>query len=155
MQPDNQHQEEGLEAPPTLIAALRQLPQPPVFVPPTVNEAVLRAAERHLQKPERARPRWLRWMLPWAATAAAAVVFLSIIIPHFATRPGSNPALTRADFNRDGQVDILDAFALARQLKSGTPAPPQFDVNGDGKVDEKDVATLAARAVSLEKGGRS
>jgi hypothetical protein len=52
-------------------------------------------------------------------------------------------------------VDILDAFALARQLKQGGSGNLQLDVNGDGVVDERDVAALAARAVKLERGGRS
>jgi hypothetical protein len=30
-----------------------------------------------------------------------------------------------------------------------------LDINVDGVVDERDVATLAAKAVSLGKGGRS
>ena len=59
------------------------------------------------------------------------------------------------DLNHDGQVDILDAFALARQLKESAQSNLQLDMNGDGVVDERDVATLAARAVSLGKGGRS
>ena len=50
---------------------------------------------------------------------------------------------------------VLDAFALARELKSKPHPNPQLDINGDGVVDEQDVATLAARAVSLGKGGRS
>ena len=53
------------------------------------------------------------------------------------------------------QVDILDAFALARQLKLGGTRNPQLDLNGDGVVDERDVASIAARAVKLEQGGRS
>jgi hypothetical protein len=52
-------------------------------------------------------------------------------------------------------VDILDAFALARQMKGGGDLGAKFDVNGDGKVDEGDVATLATKAVQLERGGRS
>jgi hypothetical protein len=52
-------------------------------------------------------------------------------------------------------VDILDAFALARQLKSGLVPGPGQDINGDGVVDERDVETIAAQAVRLQKGGHS
>jgi hypothetical protein len=59
------------------------------------------------------------------------------------------------DLNRDGVVDMLDAFALARQLEPGQAPRPQLDFNGDGRVDERDVQALAAQAVSLEAGGNS
>ena len=59
------------------------------------------------------------------------------------------------DLNGDGQVDMLDAFALARELQQGQTPRPQLDLNGDGVVDERDVQVLANRAVSLEAGGHS
>jgi hypothetical protein len=52
-------------------------------------------------------------------------------------------------------VDILDAFALARQLKQRGTKNLQLDANGDGVVDDRDVSALAARAVRLERGGHS
>jgi hypothetical protein len=187
---NNQHYpDEALEAPPKLVAALKRLPQEPVFIPATADEAVLRAARKLLspkatgtecagsraqQAPSRLalravpglswlrtllRPRTsaLRW-LPWVSVAAAAVVLL-IAIPQFSKRPAPAPArdsvFARRDLNRDGPVDILDAFALARQLKQGGTKNLQLDVNGDGVVDERDVAAIAARAVKLDKGGHS
>ena len=59
------------------------------------------------------------------------------------------------DVNRDGQVDILDAFALARKVQQGISADKKLDLNGDGVIDDKDVATIAGHAVKLEHGGRS
>ncbi len=198
---NNQHRQgEALEAPPRLVAALKRLPKAPVFIPPTADEAVLRAAQRHLAAnatgPECARPRaqqpptrsarWevlkLRWLrmllrpgtgalrrnrqagprwtglLPWAATAAA-VILLVVAVPQFFKQPAPGPSrdstFARGDLNHDGRVDILDAFALARELKQGRAKNLQLDVNGDGVVDERDVAALAARAVKLEQGGHS
>jgi hypothetical protein len=198
---NNQHdRDEALEAPPQLVSALRRLPGKPVFIPPTADEAVLRAARRHLTQPRelwvgwfrriwrgpggraekddllslalsskggegngaaaggrRDAPGWFRF-LPWVAGAAAALLLLAAI-PQFFKRPAPGPgrdaAFARGDLNRDGHVDILDAFALARQLKLGGTRNLQLDVNGDGVVDERDVAALAARAVKLEQGGRS
>jgi hypothetical protein len=84
---------------------------------------------------------------------------LLVIIPQSLRKPGAPPTaaprFAHEDINHDGQVDILDAFALARQLKAGATPNPQLDLNGDGVVDERDLAAVAARAVSLEKGGRS
>jgi hypothetical protein len=198
---DNQHdRDEGLEAPPQLVSALQRLPREPVFIPPTADEAILRAARRHLTQPgeswvgwfqriwrgsggraekdgllslalsskggegsgaaareQRDVPGWIRF-LPWVAGAAAALLLLAAI-PQFLKRPAPGPgrdsAFARGDLNHDGRVDILDAFALARQLQSGGTRNLQLDVNGDGVVDERDVAALAARAVKLEQGGRS
>jgi hypothetical protein len=85
-------------------------------------------------------------------------VLLAAILLFF-VRPGPPPArdsaFARGDLNHDGHVDIVDAFALARQLKQGGTRNLQLDLNGDGVVDERDVAALAARAVKLEQGGHS
>ena len=154
---NNQHNpDEALEAPPKLVAALKRLPQEPVFIPPTADEAVLRAARKHLEGPRHSRPGWLRFM-PWAAATAA--ILLLVAIPQFAKRPALAPArhsaFARWDLNQDGRVDILDAFALARELKQGQARGLQRDANGDGVVDDRDVAAIAARAVKLERGGHS
>jgi hypothetical protein len=158
MRDHNQHhQDDELEAPPQLVSALKRLPREAVFIPTTADEAVLQAARRYLARPEESRPGWL-WFLPWVAAAAAAILLLAAI-PQFFKQPapglGRESAFARGDLNQDGRVDILDAFALARQLKVNGARNLQLDVNGDGIVDERDVAALAARAVKLEQGGRS
>jgi hypothetical protein len=156
--PDNQphDQDEAFDAPPRLVSALKRLPQEPVFIPPTLDEAVLRAARRHLEGQRQARPGWLR-LMPWV-TAAAAIVLLASI-PRFFKQPAPGPArdavLARWDLDQDGRLDILDAFALARELRQGGTRKMQWDVDGDGVVDERDVAAIAARAVKLEQGGPS
>ncbi len=155
---NHQHQEdEALQAPPGLVSALKELPQEPSFIPATLDEAVLRAAQQQLSRPEGRRVKWIGWM-PWLA-ATGAVILLLAVIPSFSKKPASvavyRTSIAREDLNHDGRVDILDAFALARQLRSGTRPDPQLDLNGDGVVDERDVATLAAQAVKLEKGGHS
>jgi hypothetical protein len=158
---NNPHdQDEGLEAPPQLVSALKRLPQEPVFIPPTADAAILRAARKHLTQPVNGRRGWLGWFrfMPWVAGAAATILLLAAI-PQFFKQPVPGPArdsaFTRGDLNHDGHVDILDAFALARRLKQGETKNLQLDLNGDGIVDERDVAALAARAVKLEQGGHS
>ncbi len=151
--PDNnqRHAGEAVEAPARLVAALKRLPQEPLFIPPTLNEAVLRAARRHLEKPRPERVVWLRWM-PWAA--AAAIVLLAALpqlINRHRAQPAGYSALAGGDLNHDGRMDILDAFALARQLKQGGTPDLQLDLDKDGVVDDRDVAALAARAVKLEQ----
>jgi Dockerin type I domain len=150
--PENNPEGDEFKAPARLVTALRQLPRPNVFVPPTVDDTVLRAARRQF---EQRRARSFRF-LPWLAAAAGIV--LVIFIPRYFSKPGFGPGDVRfanEDLNHDGQVDILDAFTLARRLKAGAAANPQFDINHDGVVDQRDVATLAAHAVKLVKGGHS
>lgn len=146
-EPDDQ----GLEAPERLISAL-QKPRRGIFVPRTVDEAILRAARAQLTPPAPRALKWLRFA-PWAAGAAALLAGLVLLVQ----TPRRNPteAIAREDLNRDGRVDILDAFTLAKTLEGSAPAPPTPDLNGDGRVDQGDVAYLAAEAVKLQKGGRS
>ena len=150
------HPDEALEAPPRLVAALQRLSQEAVFIPPTADEAVLWAARRHLERPRQVGWGWFRF-LPWVAAAATVVLILALPLcfKQRAPGPSRDPTLARGDLNHDGRVDVLDAFALARQLKQGKGKDLQLDLNGDGVVDERDVETLAARAVKLDQGGRS
>jgi hypothetical protein len=142
---------EALGAPPGFIAALKGLPQEPLFIPPTVDEAVLRAARERLASPERTRFMWFNWR-PWLAAATAAVLLLLVIwLP--SAKSTRTPGLEiSGDLNHDGRLDILDAFSLARTLQAGGVDDGHLDLNGDGRVDAADVASLAARAVKLDKG---
>jgi hypothetical protein len=144
--PDN-HQEQderALQAPKRLVSALKRLPRDPLFIPPTVDEAILRAAAQHLDQKAGPRFRWVRFLS--FATAAAAAVILVLALPLM------RHPVVQIDTRR---VDILDAFALARQLRDGAHPGVEMDLNHDGVVDTKDVTALAERAVSLGKGGRS
>lgn len=151
--PNTRHDGEAPNAPARLVAALKEPPPRRVFVPPTVDDAVLAAARRHLARPPRfgfagLRP-WLFW--PAAATVGIALIGIGLFL---ARQAGWPPEFAREDINRDGQVDILDAFALARAVRGGDQ-PSSLDLNGDGTVDGRDAEQIAAQAVKLEKGGRS
>jgi hypothetical protein len=144
--------EQNLDAPPKLVAALKHAARREMFVPPSVDRAILAAARAQLepiQKPSSsARRRWLLW--PAFVTACiAGVLIVRLTATHEQTQ------FSREDLNHDGKVDILDSFAVAREIKNGQRAPKAFDVNGDGVVDELDVNQIAAHAVSLGKESRS
>lgn len=87
----------------------------------------------------------------WGGVAVTIVAVGALVWlgghPRFAARP--------EDLNADGMVDMLDAFALARELQQNPASHPQLDLNADGVVDQRDVQELAARAVRLDQGGRS
>jgi hypothetical protein len=146
----NQPDSENVEAPAKLVAALKESSRREIFVPPYVDRAVLAAARAQLTRSKKANAAgFRRWMLWPALVAGCAIVVLLV-------RTLTTPVpFAREDLNRDGKVDILDSFALARELKSGRSLPASMDVNGDGVVDERDVTSIAGRAVVLGKEGRS
>ena len=133
---------------------------PDVAVPPAVDAAVMARARGHL-----GRRRWrgpaLRWAAAAAAAAAAAVFVL--VMPALTSREApeaSRPAPMvakaapglRDDINGDGQVDVLDAFALARSVENKQKLAAAWDLNRDGVVDRKDADAVAMAAVSLKRG---
>jgi hypothetical protein len=152
--PEDNHSAEN-QAPAKLAAALKRLPEQPLFIPPLLDEAVLQAARRHLLRPT--KPKWFR-LVPWTASAATAMLVLAVgayFLWQSHSVPGNGSSFAHEDVNPDGQVDILDAFALARQIQAGGTIDRRYDINGDGVVDWRDVEAIAARAVRLGKGGHS
>jgi Dockerin type I domain len=141
-----QQPEQEFDAPPKLAAALKDVSYPELFVPPYIDAAVLKAARQHLVKP--AKPRRFRPWVLWPALAAGCV--LIVCAARLLTTSGQSH-YAREDLNHDGKVDILDSFALARELKSGKHLPATYDVNGDGVIDERDVLLIATHAVKLNK----
>ncbi len=142
-------------------------------VPANIDRAVVGAARRHLVRPQ-PRLQWLRWAMPTAAAAAVIVVASVLFLTHgprraAVTQPsesqtdvgwglphrhfvgGLKPTLL-ADVDRNGRVDILDAFKLARNIDSGCVADNTWDLNGDGLVNREDVDKVAFAAVRLDKG---
>ena len=143
---DQDDSEQNLEASPRLVSALKEISNREIFIPSHVDHAILKAAQERLAPRAKARfGNFHRWML-WPALAAACV-FVACAAWLLTTRPH----YARDDLNRDGKVDILDAFALARQLKSSAHLSSTLDINGDGVVDGRDVALIAAHAVQLKK----
>jgi hypothetical protein len=128
------------ELPGRLSGELKGLYGQSPVVPREVDEAILRMAGHRM-----ARQRRMRLMLRWAgAASAAAVVMLAVwLMPR-----GSAPLQTR-------QVNILDAFEVARAIDHHQPLKKQWDVNHDGVVDQKDVDWMAQQAVRLKPEERS
>ena len=76
--------------------------------------------------------------------AAAAVLFLAL-----SPKSIDGPRETVAqNLDGNGRVDILDAFVMAREIRSGR-GQVIHDVNGDGQLDQADINEIAQRAVML------
>lgn len=153
-QPNPEGDEKDLNAPARLGEALRGLWKETVLIPASVDEKILAEARTWLAEVRRQAQR--RKVAGWMAMAASVV--LSALVAQAVFHRGlfaERREYAREDLNHDGNVDILDAFQLARELKRGGTVDASRDFNRDGKVDAADVDFLAARAVSLGKGGPS
>ena len=109
-------------------------------VPPEIDRAILNKASQKLARP-RKRLHILRWIGP--AAAAAAIIIFAFVFTNQSTP---------ADIDRNGRVDILDAFKLAKHIQSESKPNKKWDINGDGLVNQEDVDSIALVAVSLDKG---
>ena len=114
-------------------------------VPPAIDQRILNHARARIIG--RRRPLLLRW-----AAAAAAVVAVVVWVGTVSTPPNAHVASALpADIDGNGQVNILDALVLARQVDSHRS--DARDVNRDGAADRRDVDAVAMLAVNLQRGG--
>jgi predicted anti-sigma-YlaC factor YlaD len=124
---------------------------PPAVLVPRARDAAIRAAIPQVRPAHRART--LLFVL--APVAAAAAIALFVLWPRGdrSAEPAPPPRVALApsqpgDVNRDGVIDVRDAYALARALQGGREQAT-WDVTGDGQVDRGDVDWIAMAAVSL------
>lgn len=171
MNNEKRHFEEelGFDVSPRFSKDLSEVFTPGQDVPSNINRTIVETARRHLV---RRQPKlwWVRWAVP--ATAAAAVIVAASIwwviydhgrqvarTSHSEVAKDSSQVYeslrawpAQADIDRNGRVDILDAFKLARHIESGRQTDKLWDINGDGIINRKDVDKVAFAAVRLDKG---
>ncbi len=168
----NRHFDEDLDltVSPKLSEDLNTLFKPQFSVPPEVDRAVMDQANRRLVQRHWHR-RIFHHISLWRVAAAAAVIIFAFSL-NLTQEHGpstSRTVLVKAqaiDIDRNGRVDILDAFKLARHIESaestdkglspvsstGQALRKQgWDINGDGLVDRNDVDLVALSAVRLDK----
>lgn len=124
-----------------------------IKIPQEVDQAVLREATKALARTERTRFTYGK-PIAWLAAAASLtlVIWISGLFRSSTTTPlQATVASTPGDVDRNGRVDILDAFQLARELDDDI-APTAGDINADGVIDRADVEAIAMKAVTLEQG---
>ena len=144
--------------------------KPQFSVPPEVDRAIMDQTRQQLIK-RHWRHRIFRHISIWRVAAAAAIIIFAFSL-NLTQKPG--PTTTSSfiveaqavDIDRNGRVDILDAFKLARYVESadltdkslspvsstGQALRKQgWDINEDGVVNRKDVDLVALAAVRLNK----
>jgi len=155
---------------PKLSEDLNTLFKPQFSVPPELDRAIMDQANRRLVQ-RHWRHRVFRHISLWRIAAAAAVIIFAFSL-NLTEKPGPTTSQTNlveaqaVDIDRNGRVDILDAFKLARHIESAdrtkTNLSPVssagqalreqgWDINGDGLVDRNDVDQVALAAVRLDK----
>lgn len=143
------------------LATALSMPVPEAPIPPERDAAILDIADqaaRHI----RGRRRRFQAIPLVAAAAALVLVFATwSLMTSSQTRSGQDtgplvvsnqddiPAKGPADVNRDGTIDILDAFLVARTVRDRDELPDEWDFNGDGAVDQGDAEWLGQSAVSV------
>lgn len=149
------------ELPEEVVDRIRRHSGASVPVPPAVDEAILTNARRHLAAVRASRPAAVvprRVFRKTVLTVVTASLMIVAAVWQFRLRPPEDPAARVAnagrptdpdDVNRDGRVDILDAFTLARRVERGEPFSADQDRDRDGRVSRADVDELAGRVVML------
>jgi hypothetical protein len=128
-------------------------------VPSEVDQRILKMAEKQFA---RKKPTGRVIVLRWAgrAAAVAAVVFITLFVclqfesKTVVDRTVVNEQVTEVQesIRPSGQITILDAFALARNIDAGKKLDKSWDLNGDGIIDKRDVDAVAFAAVRLHEG---
>ena len=140
-----------------LSADMKALFEPQVGVPPEVDRAVMDRAHKHFSAMQSSKGKRLRIHWGWRIAAAAAVIIIAFSLdltkqPDPKTDSFSISKTQAVDIDRNGRVDILDAFKLAKQIESAGRTETEWDFNGDGLIDRSDVDVVALAAVRLDKG---
>ncbi|MBX2850579.1 MAG: hypothetical protein KTR15_02390 [Phycisphaeraceae bacterium] len=163
------HEDEQFDTlPPAIIDALRDIDGPAVLPDAQRDADVLSGARQHLAQaaPVDRKRRNLRLFFAGGAggaIAAAAMVAFVVFVgnpfakqadPNLAAVTPNSPQPTLAqpgDLDANGSIDILDAYALAKQIDRGQ-ASTETDLNGDGRIDQSDIDWIANRSVALNTG---
>jgi anti-sigma-K factor RskA len=126
--------------------------------------AVVRSAARSADGKRTRSRRAIYFSWPgWVAAAATVLIAVGVATsvrrreaPGVASRLADADAIDTAvtmDIDRDGTIDIVDAYLMSRTLGSRAQAPRSWDFDRDGAVGEADVKAVAMQAVALADGG--
>lgn len=132
------HETESFDQlPDAIIERMRARDGAVAVLTPAVDRTVAERARAQFA-PRRTRPAARRWYVPTAAAAAAAVALVALFVARPFDEARVESFRVADDVDGSGQVDILDAFALARARRDDPDA-----------VSQDRIDALADRIVSL------
>ncbi|HIE96274.1 MAG TPA: hypothetical protein EYG03_24995 [Planctomycetes bacterium] len=159
------------QLPQEVVAKLCGRSVTPISVPTTMDEAILADARSVLHdvvRPKHVQPRRRSWTIGLVSVGSLAAALLIAVmsqwnVPDLQSQPArsidkytmsdadsfGSTVFQREDVDRNGNVDILDAFALARRVRRSDTDLVSGDQNGDGVINEADVEWIAMSAVML------
>jgi hypothetical protein len=136
----------------TLAQDLRRLYQSPDSIPESVDRAILAQVAIRRRRPSTMRI--YRNMVAAAALIGIAVGLWVFRQANLGMRPDDQPStstVARTDIDQNGTVNILDAYSLARRIKTEQPTRPAWDLNTDGQINQADVDLVAYAAVRINE----
>ena len=169
MKNDQEFHDSELRLPEEIRSGLKNRYGPVPDVPSEIDRAILADARLHFEQSRginrrlATRRRISTWQ--WtaiASTIAAACVAFVVWRPQSprqqnesflamdaieSTEARLNDSGLSTDIDLNGRVDILDAFAMARQIRDGDSQARDF--NQDGRFDQLDIDLVAREAVKL------
>jgi hypothetical protein len=131
---------------------LKRLYQSPGPVPDSIDRTIL----SRLPAPSR-RPYRIRVYRALAALAALIGIVIGLLVfrqgeTNISTHEQARiSTVARTDIDQNGTVNILDAFCLAKHIKSQQPTRPTWDLNTDGRINQADVDLVANTAVRIHR----
>jgi hypothetical protein len=145
------------ESLPGLAENVKRVCAEPAWIPMSTDAAMRKAIRLHFaqQRDRRGTPVRAARRAALAAAAVIAVAATLFMVTNRSAPPTTRAAAGPADIDRNGRVDILDAYALARFVETKSASNMALDLNGDGAVDRLDVDIVALRAVALTGGTSS
>ena len=163
MKNDQESPDSELDLPEVVRSGLKSRYGPVPEVPSEIDRAILADARQHFEQSRGVTRRLLtrRRFSAWqwtaiATTISAACVAFAIWKPQqsgqptdvsFAMNSAASADAFSSDVDLNGRVDILDAFAMARQIRDGDSRAR--DINHDGRFDQLDIDVVAREAVKL------
>ena len=143
------------QLPASMRAELREAFLPLADPSTALDERIGRAARDRVQQieatwaAESRRTLWHRWR-PVAA-AAAILLASAVLYRSLGDRSDSIEVAALPTLDGSEEIDVLDAFQLARLLRAETDGLESagWDYDGSGKVDESDIEALLSRAVRV------
>ncbi len=122
-------------------------------IPDQLGETVAAQARSHFALHRRRRMVLRLAKVGAAAASVALVCWLGWPEPpsQMPDMPAVLAVVEPEDIDRNGRVDILDAFALARGLETPASLQQGWDITNDGRIDLRDVDAVAFAAVNLQR----
>jgi hypothetical protein len=131
------HEPEQYDAlPDAIVERLRSRDRAVSILTPEIDRQVAEAARQQFATRRSRSGRTQRWRYPAAVAALAALVALFLVRP--LDTPSPSDARLADDVDGSGQVDVLDAYALARRRAEDPSA-----------VSQERIDRLTRRIVSL------